>query len=104
MTKHYFAFAPKFNRIDLFDEERIFGHQLPRSGISYKEELDWIFAAWADNKGADEFAKMPGSYQSMIVAAYRIQHQVEAVLAEDRDIKWKQQQAADEALRLSKGR
>lgn len=81
----------------------LFGYELARSGIAYAQELDWVFAAWRDHSSADEFARKPGWYQSMIVAAYRTERQIEAVLAEQRDIDFKKDQARREAENMLKG-
>lgn len=45
---------------------------------------------------------MDGLYQATIVAAYRIRNQIEAVLAEDREMRWQRQQAQAQAERLSR--
>lgn len=103
MTPPNFAFSAKFRGKAIEDAEGIFGHPLPLSGITYQQELDWIFAAHSDQMSAMEFSKQPGWYQSMIVAAYRIERQIEAVLSEDRDMQFQQQQAQAEAKRLSEG-
>jgi len=54
---------------------------VPRSGIEYSAELEWRFAArWAGYR-LEEFFALDGEEQSAIVASYRIQNQVEAVLS-----------------------
>jgi hypothetical protein len=54
---------------------------VPRSGISYAPELEWRLAArWAGYK-MEEFQALDGADQSDVVAAYRAQNQIDAVLA-----------------------
>lgn len=78
-----FAYAPKFNGRDLFDEAAIFGHRIKSSGVSYNGLLEEVFAAWADNTSYFEFKQRDETYQAFIIAAYRTQGQIEAVLNED---------------------
>lgn len=96
-----FALEAKFNGKDIFDPEAIFGHELPQSGLSYRQELEWVYAAWRDNMSVWEFSQKPGWYQSFIVAAHRTERQIEAVLAEDRDVRFKREQAQREAVQLA---
>lgn len=57
---------------------------MPLSGVAYEPELEWRYAArWAGYKYAEEFAMLDGEEQSAIVAAYRIEHYVAAVLAQE---------------------
>jgi len=97
----YFAYEVKFNGIDIFDEERLFGGKLKRSGISYSPELEWILASqWAHYR-YEEFEQLSGQRQSALVAAYRAEQQMKAVLAEHSDREMKRRQAQAEAERLS---
>ena len=60
---------------------------MPRSGITYSPELEWIAAAvWAHYRPDDEpggFFSLDGERQSMIVAAYETEMQIEAVTAQE---------------------
>ena len=49
--------------------------------MSYGEELDWIMAARWSGTPWPMFRTMSGEEQSKIVAAYRVEMQIEAVLA-----------------------
>lgn len=56
---------------------------MPRSGVSYSREFEWFLAArWAGYRWR-EFRMLDGEEQSHIVAAYRVQMQIEAVLAKE---------------------
>lgn len=56
---------------------------VPRSGVTYSRELEWIMAAvWANYKPDEtDFFALDGERQSTIVAAYRTHNQIEAVIA-----------------------
>jgi hypothetical protein len=56
---------------------------VPRSGISYAPELEWRLAARWNRYKWHEFQALDGDEQSKLVAAYRVQNQIEAVLAWD---------------------
>lgn len=56
---------------------------MPRSGIAYAPELEWIFAArWAGYK-LEEFRALEGQDQSELLAAFRASNQIEGVVAWD---------------------
>ena len=58
-----------------------------------------MFAAWADQKGFDDFLKKDSEYQALIVSAYRVKNQMDAVLSEDARIKAEQERLKSEAQR-----
>lgn len=56
--------------------------QIPRSGISYSLLLEWFLACrWAGLDWFNDFDALDGEDMAFIVAAYRTNAQVEAVLA-----------------------
>lgn len=62
----------------------MFAWRLPASGLQYGAELEWRLAArWAHYRYED-FVELTGEQQAAHVAAYRIQHYGEAVVAHDR--------------------
>ena len=66
-----------------FRDTPIFEWSTPRSGIKYgNPEVEWILAAnWAGYRYFDDWQELPGEHKSMLIAAYRIQNQSEAVIA-----------------------
>lgn len=70
-------FAPTFRRRD------IFSIHVPRSGLAFAQELEWELAAHWWRYKPEEFAMLDGDEQSRRVAVYRIQHQMEAVVAQE---------------------
>ena len=54
---------------------------MPRSGVSFDPILERILVAQWANYTQEGFEALDGSRQSVIVAAYRTHHQMEAVLA-----------------------
>ena len=82
----------------------MFQHKLKRSGISYRQELEWIFAAqWAHYK-LEEFEQLDGERQSVLVAAYRVSKQIEAVLGEDARIRGERARVEAQAEQMSRPR
>lgn len=76
-------FAAKFHGRDVFKIN------VPRSGISYTSLLEWVLASiWANYK-PPEFLELDVELQALIIAAYRTNNQIEAVLAKDRADKQK---------------
>jgi hypothetical protein len=54
---------------------------VPRSGLTMDPVLEWRLAAqWRGYKW-EEFAALEGEEMSVIVAEYRVKHQMEAVMA-----------------------
>jgi hypothetical protein len=71
-------FQPTFKRVDLF---RL---HVPRAGVSYAPELEWRLAArWAGYRYIEEFTALDGEEQSAIVATYRIDAYLAAVLTQE---------------------
>lgn len=69
-------FAVKFRRRDIFE------YKTPRSGISYTSAaLEYINAAHWDQQSYEEFCMLEPDDQAVIVAAYRVSMQMEAVIA-----------------------
>lgn len=63
-----------------FKGRDIFKCRVPRSGLTYSTEFEWVLAAqWAHYK-QEEFRELEGDEQSRIVAAYRCHMQAEAVV------------------------
>ena len=64
----------------------IFNWSVPRSGITFKnKELEWILAAqWAKYRYYDDWQDLDKEQKENLLAAYRIQLQIEAVLAKFR--------------------
>ena len=59
--------------------------------MTYSPLLHWILAGvWANYK-PDEFLELEGELQSLIVAAYETNNQIEAVLADDHARKMKRE-------------
>jgi hypothetical protein len=57
--------------------------------VKYSGVLEWIFAAkWAGYKWND-FLKLTGDDQSILVAAYQTERQIESVAADDQSKKSK---------------
>lgn len=62
----------------------IFQYHPKASGVKYSPELEWILAAvWGGYRFFPDFVNLDGWKQSVIVAAYRVYNQIEAVVAED---------------------
>ena len=61
----------------------VFDMSVPRSGISYSPELEWLLAAHWGMLSEKQFFELPGEEQSYIVAGYRCYNQMEAVLANE---------------------
>lgn len=58
------------------------GLRAPLSGLSIGNPLyEWIQAAHYDNMSYAEFSEQPLEYQEMIIAAYRVKNQSEAIIA-----------------------
>ena len=56
--------------------------QIPRSGLKYELILEWFLAArWAGLGWFDDFDQLDGDDMAFIVAAYRTDRQIEAVVA-----------------------
>ncbi len=77
---------------------------MPTSGITYAPELEWVFAAHWDNMTLEQFTQMDGAYQSHIVAAYRTEHRIESVLAEDSRIRMERERVGQQAQQMAEGR
>jgi hypothetical protein len=56
---------------------------VPRSGVSYSSQLEWVLAAVWANYQPDEFFEMDIEWQNIVVAAYRSNNQIEAVVANE---------------------
>lgn len=55
--------------------------QIPRSGVKYNLMLEWFLAArWAGLGWFDDFDQLDGDDMAFIVAAYRTNAQIEAVV------------------------
>ena len=55
--------------------------QIPRSGVKYNIMLEWFLAArWAGLSWFDEFDQLDGEEMAFVVAAYRTNMQIEAVV------------------------
>lgn len=55
--------------------------QIPRSGVKYNLILEWFLAArWAGLDWFNEFSDLDGDDMAFIVAAYRTNAQIEAVV------------------------
>ena len=63
-----------------------------------------MFAAHWDNMTLEQFTQQDGAYQSHIVAAYRAENRIGAVLAEDGRIRSERDRAAQEARQMAEGR
>jgi hypothetical protein len=53
--------------------------------MSFSRELEWIFAAEWANYPVMSFFDLPGWQQSMVLAAYQIKNQFEAVQAYEQE-------------------
>lgn len=56
---------------------------MPLSGITYSGELEWRLAARRAGYRWHDFRELEGEMQSDIVAAYRTEQQIEAVIASE---------------------
>lgn len=56
---------------------------VPRSGVSYTQEAEWRLAAKAYNYTWKAFTALDGEEQSEIIAMYRIEGQLEGLLAKE---------------------
>jgi len=56
---------------------------VPRAGITFSPELEWLFAAKWRGLSGEEFAALEGDEQSAIVAAYRTEAQMMAVISQE---------------------
>ncbi len=55
--------------------------QIPRSGVKYSLILEWFLAArWAGLNWFQEFNDLDGEDMAFVVAAYRTNMQIEAVV------------------------
>lgn len=62
----------------------IFEYRAPRSGLQYSGDLEWRLAArWGGYKYFDEFLELDGRRQSDIVATYRCEMQMGAIVAHE---------------------
>lgn len=70
-------FQATYQGRDVFD----YG-QIPRSGVRYHLMLEWFLAArWAGLGWFDDFDALDGEDMAFIVAAYRTNLQIEAVVS-----------------------
>lgn len=97
MRKHYFVFAAKYKGNDIFDEQAIFGHEIERSGISYSEEYQWSKAGQWGHYTHAEFEKASPEERGYVIAMYLVEHQTQAVLAEDERIRIKREEKLRQA-------
>lgn len=66
-----------------FEGRDIFKIRVPRNPLDFSEEFEWAMAAkWAGYRVKD-FEELEGAEQSRIVALYRTNTQLEAVIAHD---------------------
>jgi hypothetical protein len=56
-------------------------YDVPRSGVSYSYLLEMIFAARWRGLSDEQFEALSIDSQARTIAAYRVSHQIEAVLA-----------------------
>lgn len=75
MLKQLGRFNPKYRGQDVFTIS------VPRSGIAYSPLLEWRLAARWAGYTFEQFTELEGDEQSMIVASYRANNQIEAVLS-----------------------
>lgn len=55
---------------------------LPKSGLQHAPHLEWILAAqWAGYRFFHEWQDLTGDEQALLIAAWREQQQIQAVLA-----------------------
>jgi hypothetical protein len=63
--------------------------RVPRSGVTYSEQLEWDLAAiWANYRPDDDpggFYALDGEMQSRIVAAYETHLQIEGVITNEQN-------------------
>jgi hypothetical protein len=73
---------------------------LPRSGISYRIDLEYALAAqWWHHQNLGTFAALPPYEQAYMVAVYRASNMIESVASYDQA---KKQEAAAEAASKKK--
>lgn len=56
---------------------------MPRSGVTFAPELEWLLAAQWWGCRPNEFFELEGEVQSEMVATYRVHEQMRAVLASE---------------------
>lgn len=67
-----------------FKGRDIFSYRTPRSGIVFSPFFEWIKAAiWAGYHPTDFFEDLEGPDQSLVIAAYRTEMQMTAVVEDD---------------------
>ena len=52
-------------------------------GVTYRPMLEWVLAGIWAHYTPDEFGELDGAMQSLVVAAYRTNMQIEAVVSYD---------------------
>lgn len=57
--------------------------RVPRSGVTYAPEFEWLLAARWAGYTLREYRRLSGDEQSEILALYRGQVQIDAVLAQE---------------------
>lgn len=92
-----FVLNAQFNNISVFDETKIFGHRIARSGISYGAELEQALAAQWAHYQIEDFEQLPLARRMYVLETYRAYMQIQAVLGEDQRMKDQLRQAQLEA-------
>ena len=76
---------PKPNRFKAqFRGRDVAEYKLPRSGARYDESLEWILAAVWAGYTPDAFSEtLPVEWQNRVIAAYRVQMQMDGIIARE---------------------
>ena len=69
-------FKAQYNNVDVFEIK------VPLGKVSYTELLEWVLAAKAWGYKVEEFEMLEGERQSFLVAAYRTEKRIMAVVEE----------------------